>query len=135
MSREFTEQDIHLALDGELPSEERPAFERWLEAHPDMKALSRRFEADRTRLQETLAPILHERPPQHLAAAGRPREASAFAPWLRTAAAVLLLAIGGTGGYALGTGGWLAPQPAAAEIGSRAIAAHLIYANEKRHVV
>ena len=27
------------------------------------------------------------------------------------------------------------PQPAAVEIGSRAIAAHLIYANEKRHVV
>lgn len=134
-SRDFAEQDIHLALDGELPAEERQAFERWLESHPEMKALHRRFAADRARLQESLEPVLHERLPPALAAAARPAERSAFAPWLRAAAAALLIAVGGAGGYALGTGGWLGQEPAAEGIGSRAIAAHLIYANEKRHVV
>jgi anti-sigma factor RsiW len=134
-AREFTDLDIHLALDGELPAEERPAFERWLEAHPEMKALSRRFEADRARLNEALAPILDEDLPLAFAAAGRPRMSSRRSPWMRAAAAVLLVAIGGAGGYFAGTLGWFAAESPATGIGSNAIAAHIVYANERRHVV
>jgi anti-sigma factor RsiW len=133
--RDFTEHDVHLALDGELPAEERPAFERWLETHPDMRALSRRFESDRARLQEALEPVLSEPLPPSLAAAGPPRRQPWRGPWFRAAAAVLLVVLGGAGGYALGAGGWFGFAPPAGRIGSNAIAAHLIYANEKRHVV
>ena len=52
--REFTERDIHMALDGELPEEERADYEAWLDANPEMKARSVRFEADRTRLRRHL---------------------------------------------------------------------------------
>ena len=31
MQKEFSERDIHLALDGELPDDEAAAFEQWLE--------------------------------------------------------------------------------------------------------
>ena len=37
--RDFSLNDIHLALDGELSADERADFEHWLDAHPDMKAL------------------------------------------------------------------------------------------------
>ena len=59
--RDFTERDIHMALDGELPSEERADYEDWLDANPEMKARSARFEADRARLRETFAGVLDER--------------------------------------------------------------------------
>ena len=66
--REFTMTDIHLALDGELSGEDRADFERWLEAHPEMKALSARFERDRAILANALAPILDEPIPARNAA-------------------------------------------------------------------
>ena len=40
IARDFNERDIHLALDGELPEDDRAAYEAWLSAHPDMKARS-----------------------------------------------------------------------------------------------
>ncbi|MEZ5803517.1 MAG: hypothetical protein R3E51_08710 [Rhizobiaceae bacterium] len=33
--RDFTENDIHLALDGEMPAEERAAFDHWLHSDRD----------------------------------------------------------------------------------------------------
>ena len=56
--RVYTERDIHMALDGELPADELPGYEAWLDANPDMKARSVRFEADRARLRQTFADAL-----------------------------------------------------------------------------
>jgi anti-sigma factor RsiW len=134
IEREFTERDIHLALDGEMPADERPAFERWLEAHPDMKARFSRFEADQLRLRETLDPILYERPPPALAGAQGVSGGTGRSVWWRAAAAAALLAAGGAAGYLLGTGNPFA-EPEVARIGGWAIDAHLVYAAEKRHVV
>ncbi|TIU20051.1 MAG: anti-sigma factor, partial [Mesorhizobium sp.] len=58
--RDFTERDIHMALDGELPGEERMAYEAWLEANPEMKAKSARYIADRTALRAALAGVMDE---------------------------------------------------------------------------
>ena len=75
--RDFTERDIHMALDGELPEEERVDFDAWLDGNPEMKARTVRFEADRTRLRDTFAGVLDERTPDRLTKlvtgeAGRP---------------------------------------------------------------
>src|SRR5689334_9081148 len=101
-ARQFTANDIHLALDGELSADERADFERWLEAHPDMRALSARYERDRAALAGALASVLDEPVPLKLAAVARgevkPRRS--WSGLLRAAvAAVVLLAIGGAGGY------------------------------------
>ena len=40
--RDFTERDIHMALDGELPQEERADYEAWLDGNPEMKAARKR---------------------------------------------------------------------------------------------
>ena len=39
--RDFSERDIHMALDGELPGDERAAYDAWLDANPEMKAQER----------------------------------------------------------------------------------------------
>ena len=49
--RDFSIRDIHMALDGELPADEREDFAHWLETNPEMKALNARFAADRASRQ------------------------------------------------------------------------------------
>lgn len=138
MSRTFTETDIHLALDGELPADERDAFGIWLDANPDMKAAQQRYADDRDRLRDALGAVLLETIPGRLTAAvtgeGKPRrQAWAFS---RYAAAAALLVAGGLGGYFLGQRAEPAPSSNLLRpIAENAVAAHLIYANEKRHVV
>lgn len=136
--REFTERDIHMALDGELPEEERAEFEAWLQASPEMKARSARLEADRARLRDVLAGVLEEPIPQRLITrltgsagkSGRPRNT-----WRMAAAAVLLLALGAGSGWFAGSGGLGLGDHAEEELAEQAIVAHTIYAAEQRHAV
>ena len=126
--RDFTERDIHMALDGELPEEERADFDAWLDANPEMKARSVRFEADLTQLRENFAGVLEERPPDRLTklVTGDAGRAPASAPrWRMAAAAALLLALGAGGGYLAGGGLGLEAQ-AEDELAEGAIAAHTI---------
>jgi anti-sigma factor RsiW len=136
--RDFTERDIHMALDGELPDEERADYEAWLEANPEMKARSVRFEADRNRLREAFAGVLDERVPDRLTrlVTGEATRLSTRAPrWRMAAAAAILFALGAGGGYLAGVGGLGLEAQAEDELAEEAIAAHTIYAAEQRHAV
>jgi len=136
MSAEFSERDIHLALDGELPAERRRDYALWLEEHPEMKQAAARFEADRQRLLATLGPVAYEAVPGRLTAAilGE-RAASPGRGWRWSGAAAALAVAAGLGGYALGAaGGARGPEPGE-PVAERAVAAHRIYAAEKLHVV
>ena len=64
--RDFSERDIHMALDGELPADERAAYDAWLDANPEMKARSARFTADREALRSAFAGVLDEPVPARL---------------------------------------------------------------------
>lgn len=138
-ARRFTEGDIHLALDGELPADERDAYEAWLQANPDMLARSERFAGDMAQLRDSLRGMLDEPlPPRLLARLDRVGTRRSWRhagrTWRMAAAAVLLVA-GLAGGYAIGASGW---QPAAQPglwIADGAIAAHDVFAAEKLHVV
>ena len=136
--RDFIERDIHMALDGELPEEECAGFQSWLEANPEMKARSLRFEADRARLRDTFAGVLDERVPDRLAGLVRgeaKRPSTGVRGWRMAAAAALLLALGAGGGYLAGVGGLGLEAQAEEELAEEAIAAHTIYAAEQRHAV
>ncbi|BCG81370.1 anti-sigma factor family protein [Mesorhizobium sp. 113-3-3] len=137
--RDFSERDIHMALDGELPADERAAYDAWLDANPEMRARSARFTADREALRSAFAGVPDEPVPARLrkvvlgeapvkAAAPRSR-------WWLAAAAAVLLATGGFGGYFAGIDGTAQEDPAEDRLAEQAIAAHVIYAAEKRHAV
>lgn len=137
--REFSERDLHVALDGEMPAEDRQAYSAWLEAHPDMKARSARFADDRRRLREALGGIENEPAPRRLTAlletGESPARTGTGRRWRRAAAATALVLAGGVAGYGLGT---LQRAPGTGvefRLADGAIAAHAIYSNEKLHVV
>ncbi len=136
--REFTERDIHMALDGELPADEVAGYDAWLEANPEMKARSGRFEADRNRLRLVLAGILDEPPPERLArlVTGEPARPMFSAPrWRAAAAAAIIFLAGGAGGYLAATGAFEISAQAEDKLAEEAIAAHNIYSAEQRHAV
>lgn len=136
--REYTDRDIHMALDGELPEDERAEFAAWLEANPEMRAKSLRFDEDRARLRAALAEVLDEPVPDRLTrcVTGEAAPPPAVAPrWRMAAAALLLLALGAGGGYLAGRVGPGIEASAEDRLSEDAIAAHMLYASEQRHAV
>jgi len=137
-AREFSERDIHLALDGELPAEDRPADDTWLRANPDMQARSERFAADAAALTGALEDVMREPVPERLSRlldAASPARHSAGVTWWRMAAAAVLLAIGLAAGYGIGVSEWRPVDRQALALADSAISAHDVYAAEKLHVV
>jgi anti-sigma factor RsiW len=138
-ARDFNERDIHMALDGELPEDDRTAYQSWLDAHPDMRARAARLFRDRDLLRSAVAGIEAEPLParltQLLHTSAAPADGRRLSRWWLAAAASLLLAIGLGGGYTLGASGWLRVEPQGVQLADSAIAAHNIYSAEKLHVV
>lgn len=137
-ARDFSERDIHLALDGELPADDRAGYEAWLNANPEMKARSQRFADDRRRLEEALAPMLDEAVPERLARLvtgdikPMPRRAS---NWRSLAAAAVLLAIGAGGGYVVGIGQGGITAEAEDRLVEQAVSAFDVYTGDQGHKV
>jgi anti-sigma factor RsiW len=133
--RDFSLNDIHLALDGELSADDRADFELWLDAHPDMKALSTRFERDRAALAAGLAPILDEPVPARLTttAQGEAKPRRSWNALFRSAAAAaVLLAVGGAGGYFVAVKG---SAGAGDQFAENAVIAYATYAADQAHAV
>ncbi|KQU65655.1 anti-sigma factor [Aminobacter sp. DSM 101952] len=135
--RSFTDRDIHLALDGELPEDERTAYQAWLEANPDMKARSQRFAADNAALRGLFSGVLDEPVPARLAAAvnGDTPKRKGMPPWWRMSAAAALLIAGGLGGYLVGAGGFGFGPDSDDRMAELAIAAHQTFAADKNRPV
>jgi len=136
--RDFTERDIHMAVDRELPEDERSAYEAWLQAHPDMKARASRYQEDVDRLRAATDAYAQESLPERLRSlvtdADTRRAAGVRRGWHAAAAAAILL-VGLAGGYLLGASGWLRVDPQSVRLAESAIAAHNVYSAEKLHVV
>lgn len=138
MSGEFSERDVHLALDGELPAERLRDFNSWLDANPDMKLKAARFDADRQRLRTALGPVAYEAVPGKLTETilGNGSDLLRVNNWWRGAIAASLLVAALGVGYALGVSGVPGNMAGAGEpMAELAVKAHRIYAAEKLHVV
>jgi anti-sigma factor RsiW len=148
--RPFSDRDIHLALDGELPAEERADFEAWLAADADMKARYERFADDAARLRDALAGVLDEAVPGRLpglVTATVPDGETVFrrsgettvgergtpwwGHWQAAAAAVLLFLAGGIGGYFIAAG----QDQAEDRLAEQAVGAYLTYAVDQPRAV
>jgi anti-sigma factor RsiW len=138
MTGEFSERDIHLALDGELPAERLRDFNAWLDASPEMKLRAARFDADRQRLRTALGPVAYEAVPGKLTETifGNGSDLLRISSWWRGAIAAGLMVAALGAGYVLGVSGMPGSIAGAGEpAAERAVTAHRIYAAEKLHVV
>jgi anti-sigma factor RsiW len=120
-------------VDERLSPGRKEDVERWLERNPEEAARFRAYRAHRTRLRDLLAPRAEEAVPAALCPEtlldlrrqrwrGRLRN---------TAAAILLVLLGGAGGWLLRGGAPAAPIQLAAD----AVQAHLTFVSEVRHPV
>ena len=139
-ARDFTDRDIHLALDSELPEDERSAYQSWLDANPDMKARAGRYSDDLALIRGALSGVEEEPVPARLAAIvtgeGEPaRPAARLAWWRQAAAAALIFVVGGAAGYfaAVGSAGDVAAP--ADRLADSAIGAYVTYAVGQSHAV
>lgn len=130
-------EELHAYVDGQLPPDDEQRIEAWLADHPDDAAAVHAYRLQNRRLQESFDAVLNETVPADLNAMVRSRLPSspAPAPWLRVAASVLLLLVGGVAGWSLH--GWQAADGRNVETAfiTQAVGAHRVFVREKRHAV
>jgi anti-sigma factor RsiW len=101
-SRPITEDDLHAYVDGVLEPERQTEVAAYLEGHPDVNRRVAAFSDQRDLLRKALAPIADEPVPSQLNLSGmiesRRRRPS---PVWWAIAAMLLLSIGGIGGWVM----------------------------------
>jgi anti-sigma factor RsiW len=100
--RPITEDDLHAYVDGVLEPERVADVAAYLEGHPDLARRAAAFSDQRDLLREALAPVADEPVPSQLNMAGmiesRRRRAS---PVWWAIAAMMMLSIGGVGGWVM----------------------------------
>ena len=139
--REFDDAALQAYLDGELDPGCAAEIEAWLSAHPKAAARVEAWRRNDHLLRAALDPALDEPIPPALNAAlfrRRPLRDGAWRGWaVRAAAAVILIALGASGG-------WLAreriastsdAEPPTTALAVRALDAHVVYAADLRHPI
>jgi len=130
-SRPITEDDLHGYVDGVLEPERVADVAAYLEDHPDMNRRVAAFSDQRDLLRRALAPIAEEAVPSQLDLAGmiRSRQRRASPVWWAIAA-MLLLSIGGLGGWVMR--GSLQTSPAGlAALAQEAADSYHVYAPDR----
>jgi anti-sigma factor RsiW len=125
-----SEEVLHAYLDGFLPASQRPGVEAWLAANPEEAA---RIE-DYRRQNEALRALGAEMSGRPFVMPDLSRRLRRLPLLGRAAAAVLLVALGGTAGWWL-RGERLAPTQEWQRLVQQAAVAHRTYAPEVRHPV
>jgi anti-sigma factor RsiW len=102
-SHPITEDDLHGFVDHLLDSERRSEVQTYLDAHPEIAARIAAFSRQREAIRAAASPIADEPiPPQlNLRHVMEGRRRSQTWSWRSMAASVLLLAVGGAGGWSL----------------------------------
>ena len=125
---------LHAYGDGELDAEARAEVEAWLSGHPEDRDRVKAYQSQTVALHNLYDGVLAEPLPDSLKAWAATPSSRKSAFWMRIAAAIMLLATGGAGG-------WLAHDVLdpgatnAATLVNQAVGAHAVYVTEVRHPV
>lgn len=130
--RPITEEDLHSFVDGVLEPSRAAEVSSYLEAHPDVARRIDGYAQHRVMLRAALEPIAEEPLPPELdlarmiARRGRPRTVPSWGSF--AAAAVVLLCLGGAGGWSLR--GEAGPQGVAA-VAQEAADSFAVYGSDR----
>ena len=134
-NRPITEDDLHGYVDHALEPEREAEVAAYLESHPDVAKRVAAFSDQRSLLRSALGPIAEEPLPPQLNLArmieSRRRRPSSFR-W--AIAAMLLLSIGGLGGWVI-RGATSAPAGGLAALAQEASASYNVYASDRTRPV
>ncbi|WP_426435305.1 anti-sigma factor family protein [Bradyrhizobium genosp. P] len=133
-NRPITEDDLHAYVDRALQPEREAEVTAYLESHPDVAKRVAGFSDQRSLLRAALAPIAEEPlPPQlNLARMIESRRRPSSFRW--AIAAMLMLCIGGLGGWVM-RGATLAPAGGIAALAQEASASYNVYASDRTRPV
>ncbi|MCC8978730.1 anti-sigma factor family protein [Bradyrhizobium acaciae] len=134
-NRPISEDDLHAYVDHALEAERQAEVAAYLEGHPDVAERVASFSDQRSMLRAALAPIAEEPlPPQlnlsRIIESKRRRPAS----FRWAIAAMLMLAIGGVGGWAI-RGATEAPTGGLAALAQEASDSYHVYASDRTRPV
>jgi anti-sigma factor RsiW len=100
----ITESDLHAFVDEALGPERHLEVTNYLARHPEVAQRVQSYRRQRAELRAALAPVAEEPlPPQLNLARMMEARRTSRSPWWQAAAAVLILGIGGAGGWSLHT--------------------------------
>lgn len=132
----LAEDDLHAYLDGELDHQRRAAVETWLADEPAQAERLRLWTEQRDGLRRLFDPVLDEPLPPRLSVGAITARRSILRRALpRLAAAVVLLALGGLGGWALHGAIPAQPGNSSSAMVGEALSAHRVFVAEIRHPV
>ncbi|NKB55395.1 MAG: anti-sigma factor [Alphaproteobacteria bacterium] len=135
MSPPITEAELQAYVDDALDADARARVEDWLAEHPDDAQRVADYADQVQSLRQAYDPVLDEPIPSRMTANTGQRRTSRLLPsWRQLAAAVVLLAVGGAGGWVL-RDVWTGFGKDGLNVAQIAISAHSIYVAEKRHAV
>ncbi|MBR1201957.1 MULTISPECIES: anti-sigma factor [unclassified Bradyrhizobium] len=129
-NRPITEDDLHAYVDRALEPEREVEIIAYLEKHPDMAKRIADYSDERNLLRSALLPIAEEPLPPQLNLARmieRPRRRPSSFRW--AIAAMLMLSIGGLGGWAVRSA-TLAPAGGIAALAEEASDSYKVYASD-----
>ncbi|UGY12720.1 anti-sigma factor family protein [Bradyrhizobium septentrionale] len=134
-NRPITEDDLHAYVDRALEPEREAEVGAYLEKHPDVARRIEAYSGERNLLRSALLPIAEEPlPPQlnlaRMIESPRRRPAS----WRWAIAAMLMLSIGGLGGWVI-RGATLAPAGGIAALAEEASDSYKVYASDRTRPV
>ncbi len=134
-----THDDLNRYVDSELPAEDMARIEAWLAENPEDSAMVHSWRSQKNRMHEVYDSILDEAiPPDMLTLLDKDQRRKPFghtSSWMRMAASIAILLLGGGGGWFLH--GWQSVnQPyAATSFVQQAVGAHRVFVSEVRHPV
>ncbi|MCS3447683.1 MULTISPECIES: anti-sigma factor family protein [Bradyrhizobium] len=134
-NRPISEDDLHAYVDHALEPERQAEVAAYLESHPDVAKRVASFSDQRCWLRSALAPIAEEPlPPQLNLSRIIESKRRRPAPFRWAIAAMLMLAIGGVGGWAL-RGATEGPAVGLAALAQEASDSYKVYASDRTRPV
>ncbi|MFG1463876.1 anti-sigma factor [Xanthobacter sp. DSM 24535] len=130
--RPITEDDLNGYLDDALDAERRAEVRAYLDTHAEVASRIAAYRAERDALRSAFAPVAEEPLPPQLSLTRmiEARRRSTGTPrWSMAAAAVLLLALGGAGGWSL-RGSGAPPLGGLQALGREAAASYAVFASD-----